>query len=341
MGPTYAGAAAHLTEEEVRIALGAVERWPAGPRRSGAENLLARRWGQLDPAAALAWAASVSEPIRRHELRRQVMLGWASVDPSAAFAHVSAGADGTAPPHRLREVFEGAMQAETHTALRFAAQLDPSRFGGEAGSIIWTVFGRDPAATVAFVEALPDGDLRQLAVDRVIDHWARYDPLGARAWMERLGASGQTLSARIELGESWARVDPAGAVGWFLDLPAEQQDGRILDRILHRWLQYDPDACITWLREQPPSPLLDRVRAERAVSLARRDIAEGLAWVPLITDPRRRAAAEEQIVWDWYRRDRAAAVEYAQRSGTLPDAARQRLIERARRDAEREAATRQ
>lgn len=338
VGTAYAGAAAHLTADEVVAALEAVGRWPAGPRRAAAESLLLRRWGQLDPTAALAWAASVAEPLRRHELRREAMLGWASVRPADALAHVESSADGSPAAHRLRDVFEGAMHAETTTALQFAQQLDPKRFANEAGAIIWTVFGRDPAATLAFVEALPDGELRRLAADRVIDHWARYDPWAARLWMERVASPEQMLSARIELGESWARVDPAGAVNWFLDLPPEEQNGRILDRILHRWMQYDPDTCAEWLRAQPPSPVLDRFRAERAVSLARRNVEEAIEWTRKIADGRRRAATEEQIVWEWYRRDRTAAVDYALHRSTLPDSARQRVIERARRDAERDAA---
>lgn len=338
VGSAYAGAAAHLTAEEVRVALDAVGQWPAGPRRAAAESLLLRRWGQLDPTAALAWAASVAEPLRRHELRRQAMLGWASVRPAEALAYIESNSDGTPAAHRLRDVFEGAMNAETGTALEFVRQLDPKRFASEAGAIVWSAFGRDPAATLAVVEALPDGELRRLAVDRVIDHWARYDPWAARLWMERIASPDQLVSARIELGESWARVDPAGAVNWFLDLPPEEQNGRILDRILYRWMQYDPEGCTEWLRAQPPAPMLDRVRAERAVALARRNVEEAIEWMRTIADGRRRAATEEQIVWDWYRRDRAGAVDYVVHRSALPDAARQRVIERARRDAERDAA---
>lgn len=338
IGPAYAGSASALSAAEVEVALDAIRRWPAGPRRAAAESMLVRRWGQLDPAAALAWVANLAEPMRRHELRRQTILGWASVRPAEALAYVEANADGAPTAHRLRDVFEGAMHADTDTTLRFAQQLDLTRFRNEASALIWTVFGRDPVATLAFVEALPDSDLRRLATDRVIDHWARYDPASARIWMERMVAPDQRLSAQIELGESWARLDPVSAVNWFLDLPPEEQNSRILDRILYRWMQYDPDACSQWLQVQPPSPLLDRVRAERAVAMTRRNVEEALVWARQIMDERRRTATEEQIIWDWYRRDRAAAVDYALHRSNLPETTRQRLLERARRDAEREAA---
>jgi len=337
VGDAYAGAASKLSAEEVQIALQAVSHWPAGPRRAAAESLLLRRWGQLEPTEALNWAASIPEPLRRHELARQALLGWASNRPEDALAYVETNAVGGFAANRLRDVFEGAMHAETATALRFIQQLDAKRFGNEAGSIIWSVFGRDPAATLMWIQSLPDSEMKQLAADRIIDHWARYDPWAAREWMERAVPPEQRLSAQIELGESWARVDPAGAVNWFLDLPPEEQNGRILDRILHRWMQYDAEACTQWLRDQPPTPLLDRARAERAAVLARRNAEDALALARQIADGRRRASAEEQIVWEWYRRDRLAAVDYALHRSSLPDAARQRIVERARRDAEREA----
>jgi len=338
VGEGFAGEAAGLSAEQVRQALDQLQAIGPSPVRSEAERLLLRRWGQLAPASAMEWTRTVAEPLRRYELRQQALMGWASVDPARALAYAEENPGGLLGSQRIRDVFEGARSAETSVALAFAAQADPRRYGEEAANIFWSLFGRDPAAVLAQIDAMPDGEMRRKAIDRVIDHWARHDPWGAKAWMEQRVTPEHLLSAQIELGESWARVDPAGAVAWFLDLPPEQQKGEIFDRVLRRWMQYDGGACGEWLRAQPPSPLLDRIRAERASWVVRRDPAEAVQTVRQIHDPRRRAQVEEQVVWEWYRLDRGAALNYALHEGGLGEAARQRLIERARKDAEREAA---
>lgn len=340
VGAGFAGAAAGLSAAEVREALGLLRQAPLGPRRMEAENLLLRRWGQLDPRAALEWTAGVAEPVRRYDLRQQALQGWGSVDPASALAFAEENPGNVLGSHRFRDIFEGARAAESQVALAFAVALDPKKYGQEAGHIFWTVFGRDPQAALSQVEAMPDGELRRIAVARIIDHWARHDPNAARIWMERNTTPDQALSAQIELGESWARVDPVGAVAWFVQLPPEQQNGHILNRILTRWMQYDGERCAEWLRDQPVSPLLDSARAERAMSVARRDPAGALAWVEQIGDAKRRASIEEQVVWAWYQRDRAAAVDYALHRSGLPDSARRRIADKAGRDAEREAAAR-
>jgi hypothetical protein len=335
----FVGAAAGLSAAQVREALERLAQLPPSPKRGEAERLLLRRWGQLDAEAALQWVSTIPEPARRNSLRQQVIQGWASVNPGQALAYLEQQLQVSGSAVRAREVFEGVQHADDATALTFFSSLDVKKYGEEAANLIWMLFGRNPDQVASFVATLPEGDLKRLAVDRVIDHWARYDPWAAKAWMERVVPPEAGASARLELGESWARVDPAGAVRWFLELPPEQQERRTLDRILYRWLAEDPGSCSEWLATQPPTPWLDSARSYRAQQIARRDPAAAMEWVHGIADPKQRERLEEQLVWEWYRRDRTATVDYVLHRSGLSESARRRILERAQKDAERAAAS--
>jgi len=332
-GDRAAETASGMNAEEVRAALDRIRELEPGPARAGAEAILTRRWAQMEPLKALEWIGSVAEPLRRHDLKHEAIRGWAAAEPMQALVYAEMNPDGFLGDYRIRDVFEGVKSADTETAMAFLDQLDTSKYGEAAADIVWTHFGRDRESVLAKIDSLPDGDLRRMSVDRVIDHWARYDPVAAKAWMETHTMPDNRLTAQIELGESWARVDPRAAVQWYTQLPSDQQSAKILDRIVGRWLQYEPETGIDWLRSQPVSPALDNPRTDRARRLAGRDPVEAMLWAGTISDVKRRAATEEHVAWEWYRRDRTAAVDYVLNQSTLSESSRRRFAERAQHDA--------
>lgn len=320
-----------MSAEEVRAALDRVREMEPGPARAMAENALVRRWAQLEPLKTLEWVKDVREPARRHDLKREILLGWAATEPLQALVYVEMESD-KPDGERLRSVFEGVKSADAETAMAFLSRIDEAKYGRAAAEIVGHQFAREPGVVLGRIESMSDGPLKQMSVDRVIDQWARYDPAAAKAWMEAHVTPETRLSAQVELGESWARVDPQSATAWFQQLPADQQNPRILDRIVRRWIQYEPETGTEWLRAQPPSPVLDNPRTERAVQAARTDPSEALAWVQTISDPNRRNSIEEHVSWQWFSRDRAAAVDYVLNRSGLSEASKRRFAERAERD---------
>ena len=320
-----------LNAEEVRTAIERVRALPPGPDRARVEDQLLQRWAQLEPLKAMEWLNQYPEPLRRHDLKQQALLGWAQVEPMQALVYAELNPDGGLPGSRIGDVFQGALQADTATAMIFLQRLDLQKYAGQAQELIWNLYGRDPDAVVSAVEGLPPGPLRQQSIDRIIDHWARYDPAAARTWMDRVVPPEHLLSAQIELGESWARVDPRAASDWFAQLPPEQQNPVILDRIVRRWIEYEPQSGAEWLRTQPVTPLLDNSRSAYIHGLARRNPDIAIQWVQTISDERRRAGTEEHVAWDWYRRDPNAALEYVMGSG-MPESKKKQFADRAERD---------
>ncbi len=332
--PSSLDAAARMSAEEVRGALDRARELPPGPARAMAENALTRRWAQLEPLKALEWIGALSEPVRRHDLKHAALRGWAEAEPMQALVYAEMNPDGFLDSSRFRDVFEGAKAADPEEAMVFLDQLDVTKYRQAAEDVIWTQFGRSPDTVLAKIDSMPEGDLKRLSVDRIVDHWARYDPAAAKAWMDTHTTPGNRLSTEIELGESWARVDPRGATEWFTQLPADQQNPKILDRIVNRWIQYEPSTGVEWLRTQPVSPVLDNPRADRANYLSRRDPVEAMLWVQTISDPKRRASTEEHVAWEWYRRDRTSAVDYVLNQSALSDTSKRRFADRAQKDAQ-------
>ncbi len=329
--PRGLNATDRMSAEEVRSTLDRIREMEPGPARAMAENALVRRWAQLEPLKTLEWIKDVREPARRHDLKREVLLGWAATEPLQALVFVEMESD-KPDGERLRSVFEGAKSADAETAMAFLSRIDEAKYGRAAADIVGHQFTREPEVVLGRIESMSDGPLKQMSVDRVIDQWARYDPAAAKAWMEAHVTPETRLSAHVELGESWARADPQAATAWFQQLPADQQNPRILDRIVRRWIQYEPETGTAWLRAQPPSPVLDNPRTERAVQAARTDPSEALAWVQTISDPNRRNSIEEHVAWQWFSRDRTAAVDYVLNRSGLSEASKRRFAERAERD---------
>jgi hypothetical protein len=220
-------------------------------RRTSSQILpaLVERWFELDPAAAAEWAKT-----QEKETGYETMRTWARADPESAIR------------------FALSSDKEWRSQLMFVDSLD-------------ALHGKDFAAKLSRVLALPTGDLRDYALNSVLANWAAQDPAAAFAAFEksppRSGQDemrGQLLRSAAERDPAWAIAkmeeilpslkagvlghqlvgslasaiagkDPRKALDWLASLPEEFRTAPAIG-IGREWALKEPVAALEWCMEQ-------------------------------------------------------------------------------------------
>ncbi len=284
----------------------------------------------MDATKALELANALPGVKLRHDALSSLIRNWAEHDAEAAWKFViHSPNDGSLPEDRYELLFHGIAQQEPTSALDFLWKHRDEMTGqrDRAERALDEIYNRGGhSAMQSWVEALPAGKMRDTAMNRFIDQWARYNPEAARAWMDRQSIpAGNLPAAQVELAESWARVSPENAVKWVQGLPAQQQTRDVYDAVFRRWIQYDRNGAAQWLANQPPSPALDRSIERYTWSVMDLDPASTAPWAESITDKDRRFRALAEVADRWGRKDPQALARYVA-SRNFPADQQQRLL---------------
>lgn len=298
---------------------------PPGPLRNQAMEDLFERWAEVDGPTAMEKTASVSEPLLRYELKESVLRHWAKANPEAAFQFALTNPNNDLPAERIQLVLQGMTNGDVQTALDFFqkhsnGELRPYLEGAiYAFDRLYQKGGHD--AMVPWAEALPAGKMKDGAINRIVDQWARYDPAKAKVWMEKMliGNAENTVPARVELAESWARVNPQQALNWVNGLPGGERKNEYFEVIYKRWLQYDQNAAAAYLANQPPSPTLDPPIERYTYQVMGQNPSATMPWAESISDPNRRWRAIERVASVWRRKDPTGLANYVSAGNYTPD----------------------
>lgn len=313
--------------------LAEIQAMPPGVKRNTALFKLMRHWAAADGPGALAAAATITEPKLRSELRETALRSWASASPAAAWQAASENKNGDLPDSRMELVFAGFGRSDPAKVLAFfdTHGKEMLAHGDRAALVMDELYERGHHdALVGWADKMPPGKLRDLCANRILDRWARYDPLAAKSWMEQNpGAKENLVPARVELAESWARVNPAAALQWANSLPENQRDSEYYSRIYGRWIQYDRNAAANYLASQPLSPALDRPIERYTYEVMRQNPADTMPWAESISDGKRRWEAISRVAEVWRRRDPAALANYVS-AGNFSAEQQQKLLNKDR-----------
>ncbi len=126
-----------------------------------------------------------------------------------------------------------------------------------------------PEKAMQFSQTLPEGPVRdQLIEQRILYHWAEYDPPQAMQWLVDAPEFTQTFP-----------------YAW--------------DNVMRRWAKSDPVAASEWLADQPAGPLRDRLVGDLAYAEAKYDPESVFNWVPHMEDPKQRYAVALDALKSW------------------------------------------
>jgi hypothetical protein len=309
-------------------------------------GLFLEAWGRLDGAKAVAAVEQLGGDGRRRSFASMsAMTGWASADPEAAKAHLATAENGWEKGMMSQGLISGLARTDPNAATDFVYMLDAERAaaakdgadnGGDDRWRGWAAdrqmesianaqlrAGKDVAT--GWAEALPDGDLKAAAFDRLAENLVRDDPAGAAAWVASHADQDYAGRAVREIAEEFGRTDPKAAIEWATNLP-EQNQKQAIQQTFEQWTRTDAVAASEHLSEMPESPSRDAAVGSFARQLDREDPAAAAAWATSINDPAMRTDTLNEVGSSWMRSDPEGAKVWLPKSG-LSAEAQQKIID--------------
>jgi RNA polymerase sigma factor (sigma-70 family) len=195
---------------------------------------LAGNWAAVDPAAAAAWGATLSDGRDKNQFTDSIFSTWAKSDQTGALSAAEQLTDPAQQKAALNAIVTSWMRTDPQGAMAYV-QAMPS--GPVRDALLQNVsFGMvsgDPETMAKTVDDLPDGPVRDAAVLNLVHDWAaeggaeamdgeKNDILDAAAWSEALSNSTLRANAYNVIMASWARDDPAAAEQWIMTLPVDE-----------------------------------------------------------------------------------------------------------------------
>ena len=214
----YTGLVGGMMAEDPLAATRTAKELPPGEERERLMGNIAETWGNKDPRAALAWAATL-EGEEKTEANKKALNGWANKDPKSAAAHLA-----TLP----------------------AAEGD-KYLGAVAGR--WA--NRNPSEAAAWLGTQPEGDGRKEAMGSVMGSWSETEPEKASAWLvtQPTGASKDT--GIVTLANSQVKSDPEAALTWAATINDPTTRSLQLKANVRQWARRDNAGASRWVASTP------------------------------------------------------------------------------------------
>ena len=294
-------------------------------------------WGAMDSAGALAHAETL-EGRDKTRFLQSALPGWASKNPDAAIAWLNTMAEGE-EKERFRGSLVGGL-ADRDIGLATSYVLARGAAGDkEADEYIQTIAGEQlrkngPAASVLWGESLPEGPLKNEALEEIADAYVQRDPAAAAAWAEKYATASAGGRIIEEIGGEWAQRDPKAAVTWLNGLTDGPAKSEGTFSALREWTRRDPTAASQYLAALPASQSKDSAVSGFARSLAREDPESAIIWAKTISNEASRVQTLTQAGQAWFRRDPTAAATWLQ-NAQLPPATQQAILNPPRDDRRR------
>jgi hypothetical protein len=220
-----------------------------------ARDILADELARRDPSSRFTWMEkSLPESVRR-ELYGPFFRAWTEVNPATAGAKLRALADG--------------------------AGGGWDNLIGQIASV-WSK--KDPPAAMDWLQSLPAGEAKALALVQATYRWVDADASAAAAYAARHRDPTLLKAA----ADRWAENDAASAAAWAAALPAEAGRDDVIGRITAKWSSTDPAATARWATQLPESPTREQAFGQLVTVWAAADRPAAERWLQTLPATRSR-----------------------------------------------------
>ncbi|MGI8432613.1 MAG: hypothetical protein ACR2MW_10050 [Chthoniobacterales bacterium] len=252
----------HLAPGDFAAAMLAARKLPGGPDRDLATRLLVARWAELDPEAALVFAAKHKE---FGQITSDIFQQLAGTDLASALTR----AQGITDPELHYQALRGALgvmaRSDPAGALRLAAAAGEVPHSEPLARMIYRQWSQtDPTAAAAA---------------------AAQDSSGAGGWRSPLG----------QVIRSWADHDPQAALNYSLTMVDSEAQARSVGDIIRRWSDQDATSAAGWINTMPAGNARDAAAAAFASSVSSTDVPTAVGWAQSISNTEARTAALQRV----------------------------------------------
>lgn len=272
----------------------AVFNLPASPMRTAALKSLIRQWPGASIAEALAWADGLPPGPDRYDLRQMAVQRFAKIDPRRALASVD----------WATELQPGGILEGNVNLFRDLARSLPAR---------------EADAALDWIETLPDGDERAVAISAFFSQLADTQP----DRLAELVAVTEDLRLREQAQQAWldTMVDeaPERVASQLAQVPELDPNYSLTRRLAARWFATDPAAAHSWLERVPEGPQFDAAIDSLVHVMRDTDPAYAFEWAQLMSPGRYRTSNLEQLVRRWAALEPEAAAKAVEEGDFNPE----------------------
>jgi hypothetical protein len=250
-----------LSPAEFATALLSIRNLPRGSDRDLATSLLAARWAELDPEAALAFAAKHKE-----------------------FDGITG------------DVFQRLASSDLQGALGRAKEIgDPNiRYQALRGALSVMAEG-DPAGALQLAASYGNFPHNEPLSQALYRQWSSTDPLAAAAAAAQDSSSTGWRSPIGQVLRTWSNEDPQAALSYALTMSDTSAQSRSVSDIVRRWSDQDPTAAGSWINSMPAGPARDAAVAAFASAVSSTDLQAAVGWAQSISDDSARTSALQRV----------------------------------------------
>lgn len=209
----------------------------SGDQLSEAHESIAREWSRKDWDAAEQWINSLPTD-QRDVAMAEAIQGLADSDPALAAAKVASLSDGEAIADAVRSVARNWSEVDPAATAEWLVQQNSEDLGGPMRDTMRNWANDDPIAALEFVNAQPDGELRDTAAASYIMSNRDGDiqqSLDLASTIYDDDSRGRSIGVTVA---RWAREDEASAMQYLQETPDLTDDQR--NRITN-WVQREGD----------------------------------------------------------------------------------------------------
>jgi len=228
---SLAGVARGWAQQDPAAAMAWANSLPAGVTRTDALSAAIQAMGMQDPAAAADYAIKLPESNNsypgsnsRTDILEGIAANWAVQDPTAVLTWADKNLTGDA-------------------------------FNTAAGAAVKQMGQTDPAAAAAALAQIPDAAVVNKAIPDLATAWAQQDMQGALTWAQSLPTTNDNVrqAALNNILNSWTSTDPASAAAYIQqNLTADPDFSKLATQAATTWAQSDPQAALAWAQSLPP-----------------------------------------------------------------------------------------
>lgn len=241
------------------------------------------------------------------------------------------------------------VQSDPDGALQFAASNRGYEYVADA--VFQQAAAADVQSALDRAKALPNADLRYMALRGVLSYMTDSDPVAALRLAPTLGEfrGSEPLSAMIyrqwaatdpqaaalhaaqdntesgwrspvnQVVRTWAGQDPAAAANWSLSLPDAEARSRSISQVMRQWTRDDATAAANWISSLEAGPNHDTAVAALASSMVAMDPQNAINWAQNIADETTRNNTLQRISREVMWRDPANGQAVLQAAGVPPN----------------------
>jgi hypothetical protein len=299
-----------LDRETIRSAMEATQQFPDTDREN-AQYALVARWLELDAAAAYEWVRAVPGQKRRTELMREFFHSLGLKDPTTALSFLTQyGVDPNRDEDFTHSVFEAWSAHGPAAAVDAALSLQK---GASRRSALGVALGRwaktNPQGALARVSQLADAEMRRDNLRTVLREWAEEEPQAAANHALNLPDGRDRNEALAAALSGAATKDRDTAMRLIEQLPAGAARTEALRQIVNDLAYNEPKVAAEFVLGLPPAQQRNSVH-QVSYNFARRDRAAALEWAGRLTSSDARRTAMRSIMQQWASDDPKAAAEY-------------------------------